>query len=146
MNEINQAQILLPVLALVALTFFMILLVGYRRLKLGVKGEISPDDFAMGESERVPKYVLVVNRNYMNLLELPVLFYLASILLYTLNAVTVASLAIAWTYVGLRYLHSIVHITYNNVPHRLMLFGVSNIFLAIMWFLLLMPNILDMAG
>ena len=37
-----------------------------------------PADFRLGESANVPENIKLVNRNYMNLLELPVLFYVAS--------------------------------------------------------------------
>ena len=39
----------------------------------------------------------------------------------------------AWTYVGLRALHSLIHLTYNNVIHRLLTFGISNFVLAAVW-------------
>jgi hypothetical protein len=35
--------------------------------------------------------------------------------------------AMAWTYVGLRAVHSLVHLTYNKVFHRLTLFALSNV-------------------
>ena len=40
---------------------------------------------------------------------------------------------LAWVYVGLRVLHSIVHLTYNNVMHRLTIFAASNAVLAVLW-------------
>jgi hypothetical protein len=42
-------------------------------------------------------------------------------------------LVLAWVYVGLRALHSLVHLTYNNVMHRLIVFAAGNVVLAALW-------------
>jgi hypothetical protein len=42
-------------------------------------------------------------------------------------------LVLAWTYVGLRVVHSLIHLTYNAVMHRLMAFAVSSFVLAGFW-------------
>jgi hypothetical protein len=44
-----------------------------------------------------------------------------------------AVLVLAWTFVGLRVMHSLVHITYNNVFHRLTLFATSMVTLMALW-------------
>jgi hypothetical protein len=41
--------------------------------------------------------------------------------------------AVAWAYVRLRALHSAIHLTYNNVVHRLTAFALSNVVLAVFW-------------
>jgi len=82
---------------------------------------------------RVPPEVSIPNRNYMNLLELPTLFYAACLALFVLGKVTQADCTIAWIYVGLRAAHSLIHLTYNNVLHRLAVFATSNIVLGVLW-------------
>lgn len=132
----NQGLILIPALALAAWTMTILLLIPYRRFKSYYKEEVSAHDFELGESDKVPTYVALANRNYMNLLELPTLFYIACILFYVINAVSIAVISLAWLYVGLRITHSLVHIGYNRVTHRLIVFALSNIVLALMWFTL----------
>ncbi len=139
MNNISQGQIFLPLLALVGWTFVVLLQIPYRRFKAGSDGLVSNDDFRLGESERVPEYVALANRNYMNLIELPVLFYLACILFYLLEGVGITVIVLAWSYVLLRFIHSAIHLSYNNVSHRLKVFALSNFVLGIMWFLILPP-------
>lgn len=107
----------------------MLLLIPYRRFKAILGGEIDVDDFELGESKSIPKTVVLANRNYMNLLELPVLFYFVCVLLYVTAAATSISLALSWSYVGLRIGHSVVHVSYNNVAHRFYLFAASNVLL-----------------
>ena len=71
--------------------------------------------FKYGESATVPGYVCIPNRNYMNLLEVPVLFYVACLLLYVTDGTSTALVALAWAYVALRVLHSLIHLSYNHV-------------------------------
>jgi hypothetical protein len=126
--------ILLPMGALALLTFLVLMLVPVRRFRAAFAGEVGAGDFRYGESPRVPGEVSIPNRNYMNLLELPVLFYVVCVLNYvTSPTVSETTLALAWVYVGLRAAHSAVHLTYNNVMHRLAMFAASNVVLATLW-------------
>jgi hypothetical protein len=126
--------ILLPMGALALLTFLALLLIPIRRFRAAFAGQVGAEDFRYGESARVPGEVSIPNRNYMNLLELPMLFYVVCVLNYVASpTVSARVLALAWTYVGLRALHSVVHLTYNNVMHRLVFFVASNVVLATLW-------------
>jgi hypothetical protein len=145
MNEISEGKILLPVLVLVAWTFAILFQIPIRRFKAVFNREVSQEDFELGESEKVSAHVALANRNYMNLLELPVLFYAACLILFLLEAVTYPSLVLAWAYVILRIVHSLIHVTYNNVAHRLTVFGLSNLALLGIWLLLIGP-MLDAAA
>lgn len=127
-------QILLPVGALALLTFLVLMLVPVRRFRAAFAGQVGAGDFRYGESPRVPGEVSIPNRNYMNLLELPVLFYVVCVLNYVTGAtVSGTTLVLAWVYVGLRAAHSVVHLTYNNVMHRLAIFATGNLVLMVLW-------------
>ena len=42
--------------------------------------------------------------------------------------------AIDWlAYVALRITHSLIHLSYNRVRHRMLVFAVSNVVLIVMW-------------
>jgi hypothetical protein len=126
--------ILLPMGALALLTFLVLMLVPVRRFRAAFAGQVGAGDFRYGESSRVPGEVSIPNRNYMNLLELSVLFYVVCVVNYvTEPTVSNTALTLAWVYVGLRTLHSVVHLTYNNVMHRLAMFAASNVVLAVLW-------------
>lgn len=122
-----------PVIALVTLTFLVQLGIAVARVGAGLRRRLRADDFKYGESATVPPDVSIPNRNYMNLLEAPLLFYLACIVLYVTAGVTGAATALAWLYVALRVLHSAIHLTYNNVMHRLTAFAASNGALLALW-------------
>jgi hypothetical protein len=129
----NQVGILYPVAALAALTFAVLLLIPFQRFKAAGQKRVVADDFKLGESTNVPPEVSIPNRNYMNLLELPVLFYVVCLAIFVTQATTPRAIAFAWAYVGLRALHSLVHLTYNKVFHRLILFALSNVALITLW-------------
>jgi len=42
-------------------------------------------------------------------------------------------LRLAWIYVGLRLLHSLIHLTRNIVVYRLLVFALSNVVLVTIW-------------
>jgi hypothetical protein len=129
----NNTAIFYPVIALAAWTFLVLLRVPFVRVRSVRRREIGPNDFRYGESAKVPPDVSIPNRNYMNLLEIPMLFYVVCVVLYVTAGVTTAVLAIAWGYVGLRVAHSVVHLTYNHVLHRLGAFTLSNLALVLLW-------------
>jgi hypothetical protein len=84
----------------------------------------------------VPTAAIQANRNYMNLLELPVLFYVACLIAYASQAPSAYLITLAWVYVGLRVVHSLIHVTYNQVMHRFAAFVASNFALIALWVLL----------
>jgi hypothetical protein len=127
------SAIFYPVAALVALTFAVLLLIPYTRFRAAFRGEVKAKDFRYGESANVPGPVALPNRNLMNLLELPLLFYIVCVALYVTKTVDGAALGLAWSYVALRAAHSAVHLTYNNVFHRLAAFAASNVVLLVIW-------------
>src|SRR6266700_877938 len=122
-----------PVSVLAIWTLMVVLLVGVRRVRAARAGRVPRDAFKLGEAPGVPGDVVVANRNLMNLLELPVLFYVAAIALYVTHHVTPRILALAWIYVGFRLAHSAIHLTSNRILRRLAVFALGNIVLAAIW-------------
>jgi hypothetical protein len=128
-----QSEIFLPMGVLAFWTFAVLSLVPLRRFRAGAEGKVSEKDFKFGESARVPGTVSIPNRNYMNLLELPVLFYVVCLMFYVTNWVDAPALWLAWTFVVLRVIHSLIHLTYNKVRHRLVPFAFANLAVLAMW-------------
>lgn len=131
------SPIFLPMAVLALWTMTVLLLIPIARFKAGKQGQVTVDDFRYGESERVPDSVRLPNRNFMNLLEVPVLFYVAGFTAFLTQHLDGLLMTLAWSYVALRVAHSVVHLSYNNVMHRLSLFAVSNVVVSVMWWVLL---------
>jgi hypothetical protein len=130
-----QESIFLPMLALAALTFGVLLFIPIRRFRAVFAGQVTPADFSLGESPAVPPVVALANRNYMNLLELPILFYAVCVAMFVTQTVDSLAMNLAWAYVALRVIHSVIHLTYNKVTHRLTAFALSNFPLVGLWIL-----------
>ena len=129
----NSMAILYPVFALAGLTALVQVLIPITRVRAALKGRVTVADFTYGESAAVPPEVSLPNRNYMNLLEFPILLYVGCLLAYVAAEVTPLMLMLAWGFVGGRAVHSLIHLTYNHVGHRGIVFGISNTLLVAFW-------------
>jgi hypothetical protein len=129
----RQESIFAPVLALVLLTFVVMVHLGYKRFSAGFAGRVKGSDFRVGETANVPPDVAVVNRNFMNLLEAPLLFYIFCLAAYATHSVTAVTLWLAWAYVGLRFAHTAIHLAYNRILYRFAAYASSNVVLAMLW-------------
>ena len=65
--------------------------------------------------------------NYNHLMEQPTLFYALTLSLAMLGEGSGINLYLAWTYVGLRIIHSLVQSLVNKIELRFVLFALSNI-------------------
>lgn len=130
-----QELIFIPMGAMALLTFTVLGFIPARRFRAAFAGRVTRDDFKFGESAAVPGDVSIPNRNYMNLLELPTLFYVGGLMYFVAGRLDQAALVVAWVYVALRAAHSVIHLTYNNVLHRLAAFALSNFVLMAFWVL-----------
>lgn len=71
--------------------------------------------------------------NFRNLFEVPVLFYLLCVALALNGGSTPGFVTAAWVYVALRAVHSLIHVTYNRVVHRFLVYVTSTLLLFGMW-------------
>jgi hypothetical protein len=122
-----------PVSVLALWTSAVLLLTGLRRVSAVRSRRVRQGAFRYGETPEVPDDLKVWNRNLMNLLEMPILFYVVCIGFYVTRQVTPGIVVLAWVYVGLRLLHSLVHLTSNRVILRLGVFAVGNFVLLAQW-------------
>ena len=67
--------------------------------------------------------------NYNHLMEQPTVFFAVAISLAVLGDQSTSSLALAWGYVALRAVHSLVQVLVNHIPTRFALFFVSSLVL-----------------
>ncbi|MFI4967503.1 MAG: MAPEG family protein [Gammaproteobacteria bacterium] len=129
----QQTTIFAPMIALALLTFGVLIYTGHKRFGAGFAGRVKGSDFRYGESANVPPDVAVANRNFMNLLEAPVLFYVICLALYVTAHVTTVTLSLAWAYLALRTVHTAIHLAYNRILYRFAAYTLSNVVLATLW-------------
>lgn len=104
----TQDAIFLPVSVLVLMTVAVLGLVPLTRIRAARSGRVHVKDFRFGESANVPGDVSLPNRDYMNLLELPVLFYVICLALFATQKVDDTYIMLAWGFVAARLAHSLV--------------------------------------
>lgn len=125
---------LLPLLAQVFLTFIVWGWLYVTRLREMKLKQIHPQELKARTQTQLllPDSVAPAN-NFMNLLEMPVLFYLAILLSMLLMVQDPVMVLLAWSYVALRTVHSLIHCSYNRVVHRFMVYFISCVVLLLIW-------------
>ncbi|KAM0229156.1 hypothetical protein ACHAPO_010186 [Fusarium lateritium] len=120
-----------PLLGLNAWTFAMEALLYIRRTPALSKYNISFDPAIVKKekAEKLPASVQWPADNFNNLLEQPTQFYAVLLGLTALGVKDKITVRMAWGYVGLRFIHSMVHVTTNNVLVRFPVFAASSLVL-----------------
>ncbi len=125
--------ILLPGVAMVALTF-VVLMAMYRRRVAQMKRErIHPQAVATSAASAAKLTDSGPADNFRNLFELPVLFYFALAICAITGLHDTATLALAWAFVASRALHSAIQCTYNKVMHRFRAYLLGAAILLALW-------------
>ncbi|MGB1666173.1 MAG: MAPEG family protein [Pseudohongiellaceae bacterium] len=124
---------LYPMFFMVMLTFVILLFTLRIRLASVRRGEVSLSYYSMFQGEEIPDLVIKTSRNVANLFEVPVLFYAAGVLYVALEMSDPVPVTLAWVFVTARVIHTGIHLSYNNVMHRLIVFGLGNLSVLGMW-------------
>ncbi len=125
------AEILQPVVVLMAWTMVMWAWMYATRIPAMSKAGIQPDDArkTKGLDDALPAEVQWKAHNYNHLHEQPTVFYAVCLLLAIVGWGDGMNALLAWIYVGLRIIHSIVQVTANKVMVRFVLFALSSVVL-----------------
>ena len=78
---------------------------------------------------QIPAEVRWKADNYNNLMEQPTLFYAVVLTLALLGEDNAPNVSLAWLYVGLRVVHSLVHATTNMIIVRFFVFMIASVVL-----------------
>jgi hypothetical protein len=125
-------MILLPLFVEVILTFALLFWLAPLRAGDFRSGLVREEDIGLRQPNW-SKPALQVQYSFSNQFELPVLFYVVTILAYITHHAGVLFVALAWVFVIFRLFQAYVHVTNNKVRLRGMFFGISALALAIMW-------------
>jgi hypothetical protein len=128
-SNIVDSGLLGPVIALNGWTFVMETWMYATRLPVFTRLKIA-DNNTLTKTEidaKVPASVRWKADNYNHLFEQPTQFYAVTLALaLARGGHDKTDVALAWSYVGLRVLHSLVQCTTNNIPRRFLLFLTSS--------------------
>ena len=121
--------ILAPVVALVAWSMLMWLWMYVTRIPAmsRMRMQLDPDAPRGEQMNQLPPAVRWKADNYNHLMEQPTLFYAICLTLALLGLGDGSNLTLAWVYVGLRVLHSLVQALFNRIELRFAIFILSSL-------------------
>ena len=126
----NQITLLTPVFVLILWTFIIFLIMSYGRTRF-MK---DPQDAAHTKDLKgtLPAWVERTGDNYNHLFEQPIAFYVATLAIALINSIDPLLIQLAWAFVILRIIHSLVQLTFNLVLLRFTIFVVGWFIIAYM--------------
>ncbi len=124
--------VLLPLFVQVTLTFVLLFWMAYLRTTALRSRAVRIPDIALREPNWPERTTQVANA-FHNQLEVPVLFYVLTILAWITRHADLVFVVMAWIFVVLRVVHAFIHVTDNDVRRRGPVFGVAAIVLTLMW-------------
>jgi hypothetical protein len=117
---------LTPVLALIVWTFVLWFWLYATRIPamraIGMGKFQRKDDL-----KQLPVGVQNIADNYNHLHEQPTVFYALAIYTHLASTADATNVALAWTYVGIRVVHSLIQCTSNFIPVRFMVFALGTL-------------------
>jgi hypothetical protein len=126
--------VLVPVFVQVALTFILLLWMGYQRFGSLRRGEAHVRDIALGQPNWPPRTLQAANA-LNNQFQLPVLFYVVVTLALLLHKADFILVVLSWVFVVSRIVHALVHVTANDMRLRFGIYFVGVLALLLMWIL-----------
>ena len=128
----DQLALLTPVLVLIIWTFIIFLIMAFGRVSF----MNNPQDAADSKDykNQLPTWVNRTADNYNHLFEQPVAFYAVTLTIALVNSFDSLIVQLAWAYVLIRIIHSLVQLTINIVLVRFFLFASGWLIIAFMAF------------
>ena len=128
----DQLALLKPVLILIIWTFIIFLIMAFGRVSF----MNNPQDAADSKDykNQLPTWVNRTADNYNHLFEQPVAFYAVTLSIALINNFNILVVQLAWAYVLIRVIHSLIQLTINIVLVRFFLFASGWLIIAFMAF------------
>jgi hypothetical protein len=127
------SSLLTPMLALIVWSLVMLVWMYATRIPAIQKAGISPSNAREPTAlDALPLAVRQVAYNYNHLMEQPTIFYALVVYSYLAGQQNGLNLILAWAYVAIRVVHSLVQATANVVLVRFSLFMLGSLALAIL--------------
>jgi len=127
----SMRDVLLPLFVQVSLTFVLLFWMAAVRTRAFAHG-LKPADIALRQPNWPPEVSKIANA-FHNQLEVPLLFYVLTILAWDTHHAGTLFVTLAWLFVALRVVHTIIHVTTNQVRQRGLAYIAGVIVLALMW-------------
>ena len=124
--------VLLPLFVQVALTFALLVWMARSRIRALKSSQVKMADVALGQFNW-PTKAQQISNNFNSQFQLPVLFYVLTVLAIVLHQADVLFVVLAWLFVLSRLVHAYIHTGTNYVRHRFNAFAAGVFILLAMW-------------
>jgi len=110
-------NIFIPIIVQIALTFWLYIYLAIVKSRAVNQGQVNEGRRGLHD-DAWPDYVLQINNCIRNQFEVPVLFYVLIIILWSVGGINIYIHVLAWLFVISRILHAVIHTGSNFVPLR----------------------------
>jgi len=134
----DNLTLLTPILVLIIWTFLIFLMMAFGRVKFMKNPQDAAD--SKDYKDHLPAWVNRTADNYNHLFEQPVAFYAVTLSIALINDFNDLIVQLAWAFVLIRIIHSLVQLTINIVLVRFFLFASGWLIIAYMAFSQILLN------
>ena len=129
-----------PMFAIVLLIFCVGVLNLYWRVTSVMKRKVRARYYKVFHSNgaEIPERILAGSRNFANLFEVPLLFLITCTVIIAMDMQSPTFVALAWLFVVSRVVHSVIHMSYNHILHRMLVFNLGFFSVLAMWVMLIL--------
>ena len=129
----TQIDMVYPILTLITWTFVMWFWMYATRIPAIQRANVDMEELSnTGKPLELPAKVARVADNYNHLHEQPTIFYALALSASLIGAVDGLQVGLAWAYVGIRVLHSLIQSINNPIPIRFMVFVLGSLVLLVL--------------
>jgi hypothetical protein len=136
-------MVLLPLFVEVFLTFGLMFWMGLSRVSALKQGQVKMGDVALGQMNW-PTRVQQISNNFASQFQVPVLFYVLTVLAIITRHADYLFVVLAWLFVLSRLVHSYIHTTSNYVRYRFNAFLAGSMILLVMWIIFAVEILLSL--
>ncbi len=115
----DMSDIFKPLIVQAGLMILIAFWLVWARVGSVIRGKVDMKDVA---KNGWPHWIEMAGNNFKNQYELPLLFFVVCIVLFLTNSVTPLILGLAWFFVFTRIVHTLIHLTFNHIFTRFLVF------------------------
>lgn len=124
-----------PMLVQIFLTFFLLIRLGFLRIRSLKSGTTKIKDIALGQ-KNWPEEALKASNSFQNQFEIPILFYVAGLIAIMTQLNSTAYIILSWLFVLSRLGHAYIHCSSNHVIRRFQFYFTSVVAALGLWIVL----------
>ena len=128
-----KTDLLIPLCVYTFFLLTMLALLGCVRVIARFRGLMSREYLRAGLGPPPPDRIVDLHHHFSNQFEIPMLFYIGCTLSLLIGSASYSTLNWAWSFVGVRFLHTLIVLVLNRPEIRVFPFIASAVFVGFIW-------------